>query len=90
MVLTSECHQIKDLIATILYTEFRLELRPEVSNALAHLSIWQGQHSVQRAHLSTNGEQVHHYHPKSVAKGGDPVLGGVQGGGAPPPRFPCF
>ena len=27
---------------------------------------------------------------ESVAEGGDPVLGGVRGGGAPPPRFPCF
>ena len=35
-----------------------------VSNALARLPIWWGRHSVQRAPLSTNGEQVGHYHPK--------------------------
>ena len=27
---------------------------------------------------------------ESVTEGRDLVLGGVQGGGAPPPHFPCF
>ena len=35
-----------------------------VSNALARLPIWWGRHSVQRAPLSMNGEQVRDYHPK--------------------------